>query len=180
MKKNCAKCGKALRADNTKGICGQAAQCRERAAGNGGSRSAAPSSARASKRRDADDAVLERAGLAEPAEAPPTSAAPTGEKTWFDKFCELHAALGLDANEAIEEHCREWWERTTALALGQSAYVTAAPKPKPRKPRAAQPSNGASSAESPAAGAPALVPAGAPPAAPVSAMKNRWKVRWNM
>lgn len=132
---NCSKCGKELRSDNTKGICGQAKACSERAAGGGSSKPASPRRARASTPPDADDAVLDRVGLGEskPDEAPPTSkaeahAAVERDETWLAKFYRLHEALGLDPEEAIEQHCRAWVEMTTARALGKSVFELAAEK----------------------------------------------------
>jgi hypothetical protein len=77
------------------------------------------------KRKDADDAVLARAGLAETIDKAPADsaalAAPTPDETWLAKFYRLHEALGLDADGAIEEHCRSWVEAVTSRALGQAA-----------------------------------------------------------
>lgn len=63
----------------------------------------------------------ERPGLARTrrAEAPPISLR-KGE-SWLSKFKRLHEALGLDAEEAIETHCRTWVEATTSRALGTPA-----------------------------------------------------------
>lgn len=97
----CTKCGKELRSDNTKGICGAGTACKTRAAG-----ASAPPTARKTKR-------------VAPAEAPPASVE-MGE-SWLTKFTRLHDALGLNAEAAIEKHCREWVEATTSRALGSPA-----------------------------------------------------------
>jgi hypothetical protein len=94
---NCSKCGKKLRSDNTKGICGASVACSKRA----------------------------KNGAAEaPAEMKPPPPARRPKKvagvSWLERFRQLHAALGLDADEALDEHCREWVESVTSRALGQS------------------------------------------------------------
>lgn len=152
--KTCSRegCDNRISAANKTGVCTPCQQGRRPGARS--SKPASPRPARASKRRDADDAVLDRVGMNETvvetvdaahralaapaAEAPPT---PPGEKTWFDKYCELHAALGLDANQAIEDHCQAWVELTTSRALGEHAVSP----PVPARPKRARKSrtNGA-------------------------------------
>lgn len=84
--------------------------------------------------RRADDELLERAGLAETKadEAPPAAVAAKDE-TWLAKFYRLHEALGLNAEEAIEEFCQDWVEKVTERALGPE--LVKVPRTRPRRER---------------------------------------------
>lgn len=98
MSKNCSKCGKELRSDNTKGFCGQVAQCKARQGAGG--EAVAPS---------------------KPKTPPKLKREKKPDVGWLVRFRQLHEALGLDAEAALEQHCRQWVEATTSRALAQSA-----------------------------------------------------------
>lgn len=77
--KTCSKCSKKLRADNTKGVCSEAAACRKRVAGG-------------------DDAVLERVGVAEP---PPKGDA-------LKRFRVVAEAMGYAPDRLLAQYCEGW------------------------------------------------------------------------
>jgi hypothetical protein len=116
--KQCTKCGKKLRSDNTKGICGQAGPCAKRASAGG-----------------VDDAVLSSLGFGGESdkfagkardEAPPATKRPREKlkrepkpapPSWQERFSALAAALGLKPDAMIEDFCRGWVEHTQQKAL---------------------------------------------------------------
>lgn len=59
---------------------------------------------------------------------PPPASEEAKPPSWFDRYVQLHQALGLNAEEAIEDHCRAWVEMTTARALGKSLVEVAIEK----------------------------------------------------
>ena len=81
MDKTCTKCGKKLRADNSKGLCGDWTACRKRASGGASS----PPAAKAPK--------------------PRKSTAPADV---VERFKTVANALGYDADELLEEYCEGW------------------------------------------------------------------------
>ena len=89
--KTCAKCGKKLRSDNTKGICGQAGPCARRAAAGGVAADAG------------DDDILERTGGTKPAEAPPKT-----KSDAMKRFRVVAEAMGYDPEQLLSTYCEGW------------------------------------------------------------------------
>lgn len=107
--KSCSKCGKRLRADNTRGVCGQAGPCAARAAATNGS----PAVAEARVKDENPPFGLRTAGL--PPGVPPIAQRPRRQPTEADetlrRFRLLAEALGFDADEVLAGFAKDWLER---------------------------------------------------------------------
>jgi hypothetical protein len=132
--KQCSKCGKKLRAGTSFSTCTAHRTDEERR--EAWRRAAAAKTVKAGgaphARADGEGDVLDRLGFGKgsdehprvkpppkpkeprkPATSTPRAPAPS----WQERFRTLAAALGLDAEKMLEEHCRRWVESTKARAL---------------------------------------------------------------
>lgn len=119
--KTCPHCGKKLRSDNTRGACSTCLAKPGRRSTKGGT----------------DDSVLARMGFKTEADEPPPATKSKAKKRaapakvsapvplrrgrWEEQFRALGSALGLDPDEMLEEHCRQWVESTRTRALAVPA-----------------------------------------------------------
>jgi hypothetical protein len=104
--RKCSKCSGAIGPNNRIGIC---TPCQRPNRGAGAVK------VRGHAKPDADDAVLGR--LAEDLKPPPPAEPETSP--WLKQFYQLAEALGLNPDDMLAEHCRQWVENVRAKALGE-------------------------------------------------------------